>query len=66
MNAYLELAKLVSQGWLSRAYSARPDAPVQPYAPRRRLIRRVALRPRARWVGQPRRAPTRIECAPSA
>ena len=42
MNVYVELAKLHSEESLSRyAYSARPDAPVQPCVPRRRRRSRV-------------------------
>jgi hypothetical protein len=67
VDAYLELAKLFAQNSSSRrAHSARPDAPIQPYVPQRRRIRRIAFWPRPRGVARPRRAPARIECAPSS
>ena len=68
LSGYGALAHLYAQGALHRtAFSALPDAPVQPYVePRRRLRRALAA-----LAGAPRRVPAlaitgrRAECSPS-
>ena len=68
MDSYLELAKSSARQSLPDvAYSALPDAPVQAYVPRRRLLRRIVTWPSRRRVASlpPPVRTAAVKCAPS-
>jgi hypothetical protein len=45
MHEFMVLGELAASNWAARvAHSALPDAPVQPYVPRRHRLRRLARR----------------------